>query len=58
MKGNWVDISIPDEYDIDTSSEVLNSIGGNSYYDQLEDGTYVIVIDRIVPKKFTLMYLF
>lgn len=51
MKGNWVDISIPDEYDIDTSSEVLNSIGGNSYYDQLEDGTYVIVIDRIVPKK-------
>lgn len=51
MKGNWIDISIPDEYDIDTSSEVLNSIGGNSYYDQLEDGTYVIVIDRIVPKK-------
>ncbi|WP_242821416.1 DUF4214 domain-containing protein [Candidatus Arthromitus sp. SFB-rat-Yit] len=51
MKGNWVDIQIPDEYEVDISSEVLNSIGGNSYYAELEDGSYVIVIDRIVPKK-------
>lgn len=51
LVGNWIDIALPEEYNLDTTSEVANSIGGESYYDSLDDGTEVIVIDKIVPGK-------
>ncbi len=51
LVGNWIDIALPEEYNLDTTSEVRNSIGGESYYDSLDDGTEVIVIDKIVPGK-------
>lgn len=51
LTGNWVDVTIPDGYNVDTSSEVLNSIGGESYFAQTEDGEDLIVIDKLVPRK-------
>lgn len=51
LVGNWIDIALPEEYNLDTTSEVRNSIGGESFYDSLDDGTDVIVIDKIVPGK-------
>ena len=51
LVGNGIDIKLPEEYDLNVTSEVRNSIGGRSYYNQLEDGEYVIVIDKIVPGK-------
>lgn len=51
LKGNWIDIELPTDYELDVTSEVRNSIGGKSYYDKLDDGTDVIVVDEIVPGK-------
>lgn len=51
LRGNGIDIELPTDYELDVTSEVRNSIGGESYYDKLDDGTDVIVIDKIVPGK-------
>lgn len=51
LKGNGIDIELPTDYELDVTSEVRNSIGGKSYYDKLDDGTDVIVVDDIVPGK-------
>lgn len=51
LKGSSIDIDLPIDYELDVTSEIRNSIGGNSYYEELDDGTYVIVINGIVPGK-------
>ncbi len=51
LKGGSIDIDLPVDYELDLKAEIRNSIGGRSYYEKLDDGTYVIVIDNIVPKK-------
>ncbi len=51
LYGTWIDLTIPEYYNIDTSGEVLNSIGGDSYFAENDDGEFVIVIERLVPKK-------
>ncbi len=51
LQGSSIDIELPTDYELDVTSEVRNSIGGNSYYEELDDNSYVIVIDGIVPGK-------
>lgn len=51
LTGTWVDLIIPEGYSVDTEGEVLNSIGGDSYFAETEDGEELIVIDRLVPMK-------
>ena len=51
LKGCFVDIGLPKDYELDIESEILNSIGGTSYYETLDDGETIIVIDNLVPNK-------
>lgn len=51
LKGNFIDVGLPKDYELDTTLEILNSIGGESYYEKLDDGETVIVIDNLVPNK-------
>lgn len=51
LKGEEIQIGLPIDYELDKNVEIVNSIGGESRYEQLSDGTDVIVISKIVPGK-------
>lgn len=51
LKGDEIFVGMPMDYELDKSVKVFNSIGGESFYDVLDDGTEVIVISKIVPGK-------
>lgn len=51
LRGEEIQIALPVDYELDKDVEIINSIGGESRYERLSDGTDVIVISKIVPGK-------